>query len=74
MWNYRAPCTSQHWPGDALHKCTKALLPQIFLKITETNEVTLGLTVLSQADVVKSILCCVQAHAKISASCPQKGR
>lgn len=68
MWSYRAPCTSQHWPGDPLHGCTKELLPQIFLNITEMNEVTLGLTVPSQADVVKPILCCVQPHAKISES------
>lgn len=69
MWSHRAPCRSQHWPGEALHGCTKALLPQIFLYTTEINEITLGLTVPNQADMVKQILRCVQPHAKISVSC-----
>lgn len=66
MWSYRAPCTSQHRPGNPLRGCTKALLPQIFLHTTEKNEVTLGLTVPNRAAVVKPTLCCVH---KISASC-----
>lgn len=69
MWSHRAPCRSQHWPGEALHRCTKALPPQIFPNTTEINEITLGLTVPNQADMVKPILCCVQPLAKISESC-----
>lgn len=48
---------------DALNHCYL----RFFLILI--NEVTLGLTVPNQADMVKPILCCVQPHAKISESC-----
>lgn len=69
MRSYRTPCVSQHWPVDPLHRCTKAMLLQIFLNSTEINGITLGLTVPSQANVVKPTLCCVQPRAKISEGC-----
>lgn len=69
MWSHRAPCTSQRWPGDLLHGCTKALLPQTVLNTREINVVPPGLSVPNQADVAIPVWCCVQPRAEISGSC-----